>query len=58
MTCFFKKSLTDLLGINKLDRERNQSVKEKSGVQNTVLEIQQYQRKWLQHLERMDTDKN
>jgi hypothetical protein len=58
MICFFKKSLTDLLGINKSDREKNRSVKEKSGVQNTILEIQQYQRKWLQDLERMDTDKN
>jgi hypothetical protein len=33
-----------LLGITKLDRERNQSVGEKLGVQNFVLEIKQYQR--------------
>jgi hypothetical protein len=39
-----------------LDRERNQSVKEKLGVQNIVLEIKQYQRDWLQHVERMDRD--
>jgi hypothetical protein len=26
-------------------------------VQNIVLEIKQYQREWLQHVERMDTDR-
>ena len=30
------KFLRHLLGITKLDRERNQSVREKLGVQNTV----------------------
>jgi hypothetical protein len=51
------KFLRHLLGIPKLDRDRNQSVREKLGVQNTVLEIKQYQRGWLQHMERMDTDR-
>jgi hypothetical protein len=32
-------------------------VREKLGVQNIVLEIKQYQRQWLQHVERMDTDR-
>jgi hypothetical protein len=32
-------------------------VREKLGVQNIVLEIQQYQREWLQHVERMDRDR-
>jgi hypothetical protein len=32
------KFLRHLLGITKLDRERNQSVRDKLGVQNTVLE--------------------
>jgi hypothetical protein len=32
-------------------------VREKLGVQNIVLEIKQYQREWLQHVERMDTDR-
>jgi hypothetical protein len=32
-------------------------VREKLGVQNTVLEIKHYQREWLQHVERMDTDR-
>jgi hypothetical protein len=49
------KFLRRLLGITKLDRKRNQSVREKLGVQNIVLEIKQYQREWLQHMERMDT---
>jgi len=44
------KFLRQLLGITKLDRERNQPFREKSGVQNIVREIQQYQQKWLQHL--------
>jgi hypothetical protein len=51
------KFLRHLLGVTKLDRERNQSVGEKLGVQNIVLEIKQYQREWLQHVERMDTDR-
>jgi hypothetical protein len=46
-----------LLGITKLDRERTQTVREKLGVQNIVLEIKQYQRVWLQHVERMGTDR-
>jgi hypothetical protein len=51
------KFLRHLLGITKLDRERNQSVGEKLGVQNIILEIQQYKWEWLQHVERMDTDR-
>jgi hypothetical protein len=46
-----------LLGITELDRDKNQSIREKRGVQNTALEIKQYQREWLQHVERMDTDR-
>jgi hypothetical protein len=33
------KFLRRLLGITRLDSERNQSVREKLGVQNTVLEL-------------------
>jgi hypothetical protein len=51
------KFLRHLLGVTKLDRERNQSVREKLGVQNIVLEIKQYQREWLQHVERVNTDR-
>jgi hypothetical protein len=41
------KFLRHLLGITKLDKENNQSVREKLGVQNIVKEIKQYQQKWL-----------
>jgi hypothetical protein len=41
--------LRHLLGIIKLDKEKNQSIREKLGVQNIVKEIKQYQQKWLQH---------
>jgi hypothetical protein len=51
------KFLRHLLRITELDRERNQTVREKIGVQNIVLEIKQYQRDWLQHVERMGTDR-
>jgi hypothetical protein len=51
------KFLRHLFGITKLDRERNQSVREKLGVQTIVLEIKKYQREWLQHVERMGTDR-
>jgi hypothetical protein len=42
------KILRHLLGTAKLDRDRNQSVRDALEVQNIVLEIQQYQQKWLQ----------
>jgi hypothetical protein len=51
------KILRHLLGITKLDRERTLSVREKLGVQNTVLEIKHYKRERLQHVERTDTDR-
>jgi hypothetical protein len=51
------KFLRHLLGITKSDREKNQSVREKLGVQNTVLEIKQYQREWPKHVEKMNRDR-
>ena len=51
------KFLRHLLGITKLDNEKNQTIREKLGVQNVVKEIIQYQQKWLQHLQRMDTNR-
>jgi hypothetical protein len=45
-----------LLGITKLGKEKNQSIRGKTGAQNIVQEIKQYQQKWLQHVQRMDTD--
>jgi hypothetical protein len=52
------KLLRHLLGITKLDWERNKSVRDKLGVQNSVQEIQKYQQQWLQHLQRMDKTNN
>jgi ATP-dependent Lon protease len=51
------KFLRHLLGITKSDKEKNQSIREKTGAQNIVKEIKQYQQKWLQHVERMDTNR-
>jgi hypothetical protein len=39
--------LRHLLGITKLDKEKNQSIREKTGAQNMAKEIKQYQQKWL-----------
>ena len=46
------KILRHILGITKLDKEKNQYVREKTGAENIVKEIKQYQEKWLQHVQR------
>ena len=46
------KFLRHLLGITKLDKEKNQRIKEKTGAQDIVKEIKRYQEKWLQHVQR------
>ena len=51
------KFLRHLLGITKLDKEKNQCIMEKTGAQTIVKEIKQYQKKWLQHVQRMDTNR-
>ena len=51
------KFLRHLLGITKLDKEKNQCIREKTGAQKIVKEIKQYQEKWLQHVQRMDTNR-
>ena len=51
------KFLRHLLGITKLDKEKNQCIREKMGEQNIVKETKQYQKKWLQHIQRMDTNR-
>jgi len=50
------KFLRQLLGITKLDKEKDQCVRQKTGAQNIVKEIKQYQEKWLKHVQRMDTN--
>ena len=51
------KFLRHLLGITKLDKEKNQCIREKTGAQNIAKEIKQYQKKWLQHVQRMDRNR-
>jgi len=51
------KILRHLLGITKLDKEKNQCSWEKTGAQNIVKEIKQYQKKWLKYVHRMDKNR-
>jgi hypothetical protein len=43
-------------GITKLDK-KNQCIRGKTGAEIIVKEIKQYQEKWLQHIQRMDTNR-
>ena len=40
-----------------MDKEKNQCIREKTGAQNIVKEIKQYQKKWLRHVQRMDRNR-
>ena len=40
------KFLRHLLGITKLEKEKNQCIRDKTGAQNIVKEIKEYQKKW------------
>ena len=51
------KFLRHLLGITKLGKGKNQRIRQKTGAQNIVKEIKQYQKKWLQCVQRMDTNR-
>jgi predicted GTPase len=52
------KFLRHLLGITKLDKEKNQCIRQKkTGAQNIVKKIKQYQKKWQQHVQRKDTNR-
>ena len=51
------KFLRHLLGITKLDKEKNQCIRQKTGVQNILKEKEQHQKKWLQHVQRVDTNR-
>ena len=57
----FEAAQMKFLRIKKLDKEKdkekNQCIREKTGAQNIVKEIKQYQKKWLQHVQRMDTNR-
>jgi len=39
-----------------IPKEKIQCISKKTGAQNIVKEIKQYQKKWLQHVQRMDTN--
>jgi RNase adaptor protein for sRNA GlmZ degradation len=49
--------LRHLLGITKLDKEKNQCIREKTGAQNIVKGIKQYRKKWLQQVQRVDRNR-
>jgi len=51
------KFLRHLLGITKQAKKKNQCIRENTGAQNIVKERKQYQVKWLQHVQRMDTNR-
>jgi len=51
------KFLRHLLGITKLDKKRINVLGKKTGAQNIVKEIKQYQKNWLQQVQRMDTNR-
>ena len=52
------KFLRHLLGITKSDKEKNQCIRgNKTGALSIVNEIKQYQKKWLQHVQRGDTNR-
>jgi len=51
------KFLRHLLGITKLDKEKNRYIRGETGARNIVKEIKQYQEKWLQHVQRMDIER-
>ena len=46
-----------LIGITKLDKEKNQCIRGKTVAQSIVKEIKQQQKKWLQYVQRMDTNR-
>ena len=51
------KFLRHLLGMTKLDKEKNQCIREKTGAENIEKKIKLYQEKWLQHIQKMDTNR-
>ena len=46
-----------LTGNKEIELKKDQFISEKTGAQNTVKEIKQYQKKWLQHVQRMDRNR-
>jgi hypothetical protein len=46
-----------LLGITKLDKEKNQCIRGKNGSRQHSKGNKEYQEKWLQHVQKMDTNR-
>jgi hypothetical protein len=46
--------LRPLLGLKRLDRQRNPDIRNRLKVNNRVEDMKLYQKKWLEHLEGMD----
>jgi len=51
------KFLRHLLEIMKLDKEKNICTGQKTGAKNKEKKIKEYQKKWLQYVQRMDTNR-
>jgi hypothetical protein len=51
------KFFRNFLGITKVDEVKNRSIKEKTRAQNIVQEIKLYQKKWVQQVQRIDTNR-
>ena len=47
----------EIIYVLKLDKEKNQCIRQTTGAQIIVKEIKQYQEKWLQHVQRMDRNR-
>ena len=52
-----KDEIFETLEITKFDKEKNQCIREKTGAQSIVKGIKQYQKKWLQHVQRMERNR-
>jgi len=46
-----------LLRITKLEKEKSQCIRQITGAQNIGKEIKQHQKKWLRHVQTMDTNR-
>jgi hypothetical protein len=51
------KFLRHRLGITKLEKGNTNVLGKKTGAENIVKEIKQYQEKWLQHIQKMNTNR-
>jgi len=51
------ESFETLTRNNEIGLKKDQCISEKTGAENIVKEIKQYQKKWLQHVQRMDRNR-